>query len=195
MGITAPVLYNRNPLCHRKRFLNMQVAFFTVFSNPSIVIYPVGHIGVLLNLCDQDVFSDCMDGPGLDKKYVSLLHRHGIQHFGKGIIHNSVREFLSTDLSLETIVQERILTGVHNIPHFGLAVLRLILPGVPVVRMYLYGQVIPCINKFDQDREILKPVTMCTQFPCFRRTPALKQHIVLFRKAMASPNIIFAARL
>ena len=72
-------------------------------------------------------------------------------------------KFLLGDLLVETVIEESVLTGVHDIPHFRLAVLAFILQGIAVVRMDLDGQVVPGVNEFDQNRKFTKSPAMGSQ--------------------------------
>ena len=135
----------------------MEITFFSVLSHSSVIIDTVSHIGILLNLCNQDAGSDGMDRTGLNEEDVSLLYRHCIKHLQKCIFLNSSGKFFLADLRLKTIVEKRVFLGIHHVPHLGFSVLALIFQGIPVIRMDLDGQILLCVDKFDQNRKITEP--------------------------------------
>ncbi len=163
MGIAAPVPDNRDPPGDCQRLFNVQIALLPVFPHSSIIIYPIGHIGILLDLRDQNILSDGMDGSGLDKQHISLLHWYGMQNLQKRIFLDALRKFLYADLPFKSIVQKRFLPGVHHVPHLGLSVLSFIFQGIPVVRMHLNGQVVSGIDELGQNRKIPEPPAVGTQ--------------------------------
>ena len=67
MGIAALALDQRDPVGNGKGFLDMEITFFSVLSHSSVIIDTVSHIGILLNLCNQDAGSDGMDRTGLNE--------------------------------------------------------------------------------------------------------------------------------
>ena len=177
MGIAAVLSDNGNPVGNGKRLFDVQIPLFSVLSHPSVVIDPVGHVGILLDLRDQNVLSDGVDRAGFDEQHIPFLHRNRIQHFQERILPDPLRKFLLCDLPLESIVQKCVLSGIHHVPHLGLSVLAFIFQGITVVRMDLDGQVVPCIDEFCQDGEIPEPPAVRSQY-----LPSLSADI--FRKRL-----------
>ena len=62
MGIAAVVLDDRNTPGDCQRLLNMQVTLFAVLADTAVIVDTVSDIGVLLDLGDQDVLADGMQG-------------------------------------------------------------------------------------------------------------------------------------
>ena len=56
MGIAAFTLDQRHAVRHSQCLLNVKVPLFSVLAHASVIIDPVSHIGVLLDLRDQDSF-------------------------------------------------------------------------------------------------------------------------------------------
>ncbi|MBS6511007.1 MAG: hypothetical protein KH334_04820, partial [Clostridiales bacterium] len=62
--------------------LDVQFPGFAVGAQAAIVVDPVGAVGILLDLTDQDPGADGMDGPRLDEKHVPRTDFHLVQHLG-----------------------------------------------------------------------------------------------------------------
>ena len=91
------------------------------------------------------------------------MYRYGIKDFQQVVLLDPAGEFLLGDLLVEAVIEEGVLAGIHDIPHFRLAVLAFILQGIAVVRMDLDGQVVPGVNEFDQNRKFTKSPAMGSQ--------------------------------
>ena len=91
------------------------------------------------------------------------MYRYGIEDFQQVVLLDPAGEFLLGDLLVEAVIEESVLTGVHDIPHFRFAVLAFIFQGIAVVRMDLDGQVVPGIDEFDQDRKFTESTAMGSQ--------------------------------
>ena len=85
MGITAFALKNRYPVCHCQSLLNVQIPLSPVLSHPPIVVNPVGDIGILLNLRNENVFSNGVNRTRFNEKHISFLNRHCMKYLQKGI--------------------------------------------------------------------------------------------------------------
>ena len=68
-----------------------------------------------------------MQRAGRNKEAVTLVHRHGVQHLGQGVILDALLKLRLGDFMVKAIVQEGTRLTVQHIPHFGLAVLMLML--------------------------------------------------------------------
>ena len=160
MRITAFIPYNRHKVGNCQRLLNMQIAFPSVLSYPSVIIHTVGDIGVLLNLRNQDILSDGVERAGFDEQHIPLLHRDCVQHLKQRVFPDAAFKLGGTDFLAKSVIQKRILPGIHDIPHFCFPILSLMRQRIPVIRMHLNGQVILCVNELDQNGEIPEPSAM-----------------------------------
>ena len=66
-------------------------------------------------------------------------------------------ELFLRNFSCKSIEKTGTFFSIHNIPHFRLTILSFILQSICIVRMYLDRKIFLCINKFDQNRELLGP--------------------------------------
>ena len=97
-----------------------------------------------------------MQRAGRNKEAVTLVHRHGVQHLGQGVILDALLKLRLGDFMVKAIVQEGTRLTVQHIPHFGLAVLMLVFQRVLVGGVYLNGQIVLCVNELCQDWELFK---------------------------------------
>ena len=151
MRILLSAPKNGDTAGHRKRLFDMQVPFLSVLPHSSVVIYSVRHIGILLDLRDQDPFPDGMQGPGFNKQHISLAHRHCIEHFQERVFPDPPGEFLPCDLFPEAIIKKCPFFRIEDIPHFCLAVLSLILKREGIPRVDLNRKTVPGVNEFCED--------------------------------------------
>ncbi len=63
MGIRRPHPFHRIGMSDLQGLFDMKVPEFPVLVPAAVVVDPVGHIGVLLNLRNEKTFSDGMKGP------------------------------------------------------------------------------------------------------------------------------------
>ena len=66
----------RGQAAHVQGLLDVQFPGFAVGAQAAIVVDPVGAVGILLDLTDQDPGADGMDGPRLDEKHVPRSEEH-----------------------------------------------------------------------------------------------------------------------
>ena len=163
MRIFASAADDRHTACHGQGLFDVQVTLFPVLTYSSVIIDTIGNIGILLDLGDQDSFADRMKGSGFDKQDITLFHRYCVEHFQKGILLNSLREFLPGDLFLETIVKEGSFFRVKDIPHLCFSVLSLVLQGKTIAGMNLDREIVPCVNKLGQNRKLPESPAMCAK--------------------------------
>ena len=69
------------------------------------VIHTVGHIGVLLDLRDQDILANGMNRAGFNKKNVTLLYFDRIENLKKRIVFDTLCKLFLADLTVETIIK------------------------------------------------------------------------------------------
>ena len=199
MGIAVLRSDQGDPVRHGQRLLDMQVPFLPVLPHSPVIIDPVGDIGILLDLRDQDIFPDSMDGPCLNKEHISFLHRNFVEHLRQRIIPDPLCELLPADLPLEPVIEEGSRPGFHHIPHLGLPVLAFIFQRIPVVRVDLDRQVLLRVDELDEHREIPEspavfpedPFPFCPDifFQRLSRPGAFRDHGLPVRMAGEFPGL------
>src|SRR5574344_1521597 len=95
-----------------------------------------------------------MNSASRDKKYISFFYLMLLQNFFYRSVFYSFFVFFSIDFFGETGNQLSSLLGLNYIPHFCFAERIMSLFCKLVIRMYLNGQIIPCIYKLDQQRKL-----------------------------------------
>ena len=65
-------------------------------------------------------------------------------------------EFLLGDIAGKAVEQLRARLGIHNVPHFRLAVFALMRKRIRIVRMHLHGEIVMRVNELDEHREALE---------------------------------------
>ena len=91
-----------------------------------------------------------MQGAGIDKEHITLMHRHFVADFKQRVILNAPLKLFLTDFLLEAIKQAGTGLAVHDVPHFRLAVLSFHPQSVFIVRVNLYRQISFGIDEFYQ---------------------------------------------
>ena len=132
----------------------MQVALFAVLADSSVIVHAVSHIGILLDLGDQDALADRVERSGLDKENISLLYRHCVEYVEKRVLLDPAGKLFPGDLFFETVVQECAFLRVEDVPHLCFAILALVLQRKSVAGMDLNGQIVPGVNELGQNREL-----------------------------------------
>ena len=99
----------------------------------------------------------------LNQEGIAVMDFHRIQYFLNGVVFDPLGEFLSGNLTLESIVNESTRGRVEHIPHLGLAVLSFFGQGKAVVGMNLDGQIVTGIDELDQNREIAESAAVGAQ--------------------------------
>ena len=155
--------HDASALGHRQRLGYVQSTGLAVRAHAAVVVDPVGHVGILLDLGDHDALADGMQGAGGDEEHIALVHRGRVQHLGEGVVLDAALELLFADLMVKPIVQEGAGLAVQHVPHLGLAVLALVLQGILVAGMHLDGQVVLRVDELGQDGEILEPLAVGAQ--------------------------------
>ena len=134
----------------------MQLTQLAVRSHAAVVVDAVGDIGVLLDLGHHDALADGVQCAGRDEEAVALVHGHGIQHLGEGVVPDAAGKLFLADRVGEAVVKGGTRLGFQHVPHLGLAVLVLVLQCVFVGGVHLNGQVFFGVNKFCQNGETFK---------------------------------------
>ena len=130
-----------------------------------MVIHPVGHVGILLDLRNDDALADGVYRSGGNVEQVALLYGNGVQHLLQGILLNPAAVFLFGDGMGEAIVQIGARICLQHIPHFAFAVLVLFFHGIHVIGVHLNGQIIPGINKLGDDGKFPKNLAVGAENP------------------------------
>lgn len=107
---------DRHPLRRLKCLLNMKIPLLTISVLTAIIINPVSHIGIFLDLRDQISFTNCMNGTRLDKKHIPFMNFNLVQNFQKGLILNSLLKLLLGNFTGKSIIQAGTFLAVHDIP-------------------------------------------------------------------------------
>ena len=133
---------------------DVQLPGLAICAQTAVVVDAVGDVGVLLDLCHHDALADGVQRAGGDEEAVPLVHRHGVQHVGQGVILNAALKLLLADLMGEAVVEGGTRLCFQHIPHLGLAVLVLVLQSVFIGGVHLNGQVFFGINELCQNGEL-----------------------------------------
>ena len=163
MWSEIPVSSCRFTFCHLKSFIYMKLSLFSVRSFTSIVVNTVCNIGILLDFSDQASCSDGMDSAWINKKYITLMDHYFIQNICESMIADTFLEFFFRNFFCKSVEKACPFCRIHHIPHLGLSILSFIFQCVSIIRMYLNGKVFFCINKFDQNRELLEGLAVSSQ--------------------------------
>ena len=164
MRIIFASLHDRHAVCDRKCLFNVQVTLASVLADPAVVIDTVGDIGILLNLCDQDAFSDRMKRTGLNKQCIAFMYFDRIQHFQQRIRTDALGELFFGDLLPEPVVQIRTRFRIQHIPHLRFPVLSFVLQGIAVRRMHLNAEIVFRIDELRQDGEFAESAAVCAEY-------------------------------
>ena len=165
MGIAVLRPDQGDPVRHGQRLLDMQVPFLPVLPHSPVIIDPVSDIGILLDLRDQDILPDGVDGPRLDEEHIPFLHRDFVEHFCQCIVPDPLCELLPADLPLEPVIEKGSRSGFHYIPHLCLSVLAFIFQRISIVRVDLDGQVLLRVDELDEHRKIPEPPAVLPEDP------------------------------
>ena len=136
--------------------LDVQGAGLAVRPHSAIVVDPVGDVGILLHLRNDDALADGVQGSCRDEEHIALFHRHRIEYFGQRVFPDALGKFLFGNFMGKAVVQEGTRLGVQHIPHLGLAVLALVLQRVGVGGMHLNGQIVFCVNELGENGKLLE---------------------------------------
>ena len=214
------MLYRRGAQGHIQRLFHMQGSGLAVGADAAVVVNAVGHVGVLLYLGHHDALADGMQRARRDKKAIPLVHRHGVQNLRQGVVFDALGKFLFADLMVKAIVQKGVRLTIQHVPHLSLAVLVLIFQCVLIEGVYLDGQIVPCIDKFYQNRELFKfcaigaqgfrvsgriisqggtvgqvagAVRVAGEHPGFGQRVQIALHAKIGAQTAAAPQVVFAA--
>ena len=132
----------------------MQLPGLAVGAPPAVVIDPVGAVGVLLDLTDQDARPDGVDGAGLDEEHIPRAHLHLVEHLQHRVVLNALLELLLAHRAVHAKVEKRPGLTVHDDPHLRLAVLPLHPQGVLVAGVHLDGKRVLGVDELDEHREV-----------------------------------------
>ena len=97
-------LDGRTAIGHAEGLLHMELAGLAVGTQPSVIVDPVGDVGILLDLRDDQSGADGMEGSGLNKKHVPGLYGHTVQNLLQRPVLDPAGKLLPADLPFKTIV-------------------------------------------------------------------------------------------
>ena len=146
----------RAEVCYGQCFFNVKLPGKSVRSHAAIVENTVGHIGILLNLRNDQPRANRVERAGGDKEDVSALDRDGAEDLGQSSVRRPAGQLFSGNLLPEAIVEAGAGGGVQNHPHLRFAVLALVRQSVGVGGVNLDGEILPGVNEFDEHGEIFK---------------------------------------
>ena len=117
---------------------------------PAIIVNPVGGIGILLDLRNDNALSNRMERTGLDEKDVAFMYLDFVYQFHKGILLNMGPELLLGDRPFKPIHQFCAGLTVQNHPLSGLSIFPFDAQCICIVRMDLHGQVILRVDQLNK---------------------------------------------
>ena len=135
-----------------------------VLVHPVVIVHPVRQIGTFLDLRDQSARSDGVHRPCLDIKDVVLFYGNFLKiFFHRPLLQTLPKRFLIY-VMIKTVYEPGVLRSVHHIPHLCLPQRTvLMLTGIIIVRVHLHRQILPGVDKLDQDRQFSVRMRMGAQ--------------------------------
>ena len=100
MWIMTVILFRWCTVRYSNGFLDVEFSLLSVLSNSAIIVYTISYVGVLLDFCDDESFTDGMNCSSFDKKYISFMNRYFIQYFKKSVFFDSFCKFVFADFFL-----------------------------------------------------------------------------------------------
>ena len=141
----------------------MKLAGLSVGSYSAVIIDPVGGVGVLLNLRNQNSFANGVQSSRRNEKHISLMNRYLIENLQQGVVLNPFLKLRLTDLFLKAIVQISAWLAVYDIPHLGFSIFTFHPQSKFIIWVNLNRKVVLSVDQLDQNRKILKSFAMCPQ--------------------------------
>ena len=114
MWIMTVILFRWCTVRYSNGFLDVEFSLLSVLSNSAIIVYTISYVGVLLDFCDDESFTDGMNCSSFDKKYISFMNRYFIQYFKKSVFFDSFCKFIFADFSVKSVVE----AGSHTTSRF-----------------------------------------------------------------------------
>lgn len=102
MWIMTVILFRWCTVRYSNGFLDVEFSLLSVLSNSAIIVYTISYVGVLLDFCDDESFTDGMNCSSFDKEYISFMNRYFIQYFKKSVFFDSFCKFIFADFSSVT---------------------------------------------------------------------------------------------
>ena len=69
MWIMTVILFRWCTVRYSNGFLDVEFSLLSVLSNSAIIVYTISYVGVMMDYCDNESFTDGMICTGLDKYY------------------------------------------------------------------------------------------------------------------------------
>ena len=133
----------------------MQLTIVAVLVLALEVVDAICHVAGLLYLGEETAGTDSVNTSCRQEEAVALLHVIACNGIANGVVGNHLGILCRSDLLLQTAQQCSVLVRVEQIPHLGLATLLALTLGYLVGRMNLYREVLTCIDKLDEQRELI----------------------------------------
>ena len=140
---------------HIERLLDVQLARFAVFVDAAVVVHAVSDVGRLLHFADEATAADGVYGARRDIVCLVRLDFHAVEHFFEGILFDAPPDFFFRHVAGKAEIDERAFVRAEHEPHFVLAVVALVLPGVFIARVHLDGKVFLRVDVFDEDGQLV----------------------------------------
>ena len=133
----------------------MQLTVVAVLILALEVVDAVCHVAGLLYFGEETAGTDGVDTSCGQEEAVALLHVIACNGIANGVVGNHFGILCRCDLLLQTAQQCSVLVRVEQIPHLCLATLLALTLGNLVGRMNLNREVLTCIDKLDEQRELI----------------------------------------
>ena len=136
------------------RHLCVKLTWFPIHAWTVIVKDPVGDIGRLLYLGQQNTSTNSMNTTGREVKDITRFHLVVSKDFGYGSIFDALLVLVGCDLLLEACIEVGTIISLDDIPHLGFSHLTMLSQSHFIVWMYLNAQVLFSIYELYQQRQL-----------------------------------------
>lgn len=176
-AVGTALLRNQGIIVHNVgSTLQVQRAELPVRPPAAVVVDTEGGVGVLLDLGDQGAGADGMDRAGQDGKDIALLDRDAVEHLADAAVLGTAEHFVPGQPLGEAEIQKGLGYTVDDVPHLGLAALALFWQGAAIRGMHLNGQILPRVDQFYQDGELVPPAGFAPEAFSVQRTEVGNRH-------------------
>ena len=133
----------------------MQLAIVAVLILTLEVVNAVSNVGRLLYLGKETTRADGMDASCRKEEAIALLNIIAGNGIHNGVVCHHFGILRRCNLLLQSAQQSGVLVAVEQIPHLGLATFFTLTLGYLVGWMYLYGQILTCVDELDEQRKLV----------------------------------------
>ena len=130
------------------------------FLPPAVVVEPVGQVGALGDLVNQQARAQGVDRARGDVDHVALLDRHEVEQLEDRAVQRRGAQLRAGHRALNAVDHPGARLGLEHHPGLGLAqpaAFRLVGAGVGVVGVHLHAEPLGGVQELDQERQ---PVTV-----------------------------------